>query len=174
MPGVTLPPRASRDKEMTVNVPGNGLDMRVATDLAEALAMIAGVGIDLLAVARMEGELSDPEASFISEVFTESEIAYCQSMRYPARHFAARFAAKEAALKALGGVGNVLPRWRDVEIVTGECGAPEMRLEGRFREAAARKRVDAIHLSLAHTAEHAAATVIMECRAEGSRSEVNE
>jgi holo-[acyl-carrier protein] synthase len=135
--------------------------------------MIAGVGIDLLPVARMEGELCDAEASFRNEVFTESEIAYCQSMRYPARHFAARFAAKEAALKALGGIGDVLPRWRDVEILIGACGAPEMHLKGRFGEAAARKRVDAIHVSLAHTAEFATATVVMECRA-GGQSEVNE
>lgn len=130
--------------------------------------MIVGVGIDILPVARMEGELRDPEASFKNEVFTPSEIAYCESKRYPARHFAARFAAKEAALKALGGVGQSLPHWREVEIRTGASGVPRMELRGRFREIAERSRVDAIHVSLTHTRDLAAATVVMESRAGGN------
>lgn len=136
--------------------------------------MIVGVGIDILPVARMDAELRDPEGSVRDELFTESEIAYCESMRYPARHFAARFAAKEAALKALGGIGSSLPHWRDVEIQTGGCGVPAMRLGGQFREAAERKHVDAIHVSLTHTAELAAATVVMECRGSDTQREVNE
>jgi holo-[acyl-carrier protein] synthase len=136
--------------------------------------MIVGVGIDILPVARMDAELRDTEGSVRDELFTESEIAYCESMRYPARHFAARFAAKEAALKALGGVGDSLPHWRDVEIEANRCGVPRMRLRGQFREAAERKRVDTIHVSLTHTAELAAATVVMECRALDLPREVNE
>lgn len=128
--------------------------------------MIVGIGIDVLLVARMEGELRDPDASFMNDVFTTDEIAYCESKRYPARHFAARFAAKEAALKALGGIGDSLPCWRDVEIRHEDCGNPTVHLRGRFREAAGRIRVDAIHVSLTHTAELAAATVVMERRAD--------
>jgi holo-[acyl-carrier protein] synthase len=122
----------------------------------------------------MEGELRDPEDSFKHEVFTAAEIAFCESKRYPARHFAARFAAKEAALKALGGLGDLLPRWREVEIRTGESGAPSVVLEGRFREVAERSGVDAIHVSLTHTSELAAATVVMESRAGDPHREVNE
>lgn len=136
--------------------------------------MIVGVGIDILPVARMEASLRDPLGSVRDELFTESEIVYCESMRYPARHYAARFAAKEAALKALGGVGGSLPHWRDVEIQTEGCGVPDMRLGGLFREAAERKHVDAIHVSLTHTAELAAATVVMECRASDLLQEVHE
>lgn len=136
--------------------------------------MIVGVGLDILLVARMERELLDSSASFRDEVFTESEIAYCERMRYPARHFAARFAAKEAALKALGGIGDSLPRWRDVEILNETCGNPVVLLRGRFREAADRLRVDAIHASLTHTAEIAAATVVMERRTDDTLREVNE
>jgi holo-[acyl-carrier protein] synthase len=125
--------------------------------------MIVGVGIDILPVERIEGELRDSKAAFLDEVFTPDEIAYCESMRYPARHFAARFAAKEAAAKALGEEGETLPRWRDVE-VRNDHGVPTLRLEGRFRQIAERRRVDAIHVSLTHTAEFAAATVVMENR----------
>lgn len=126
--------------------------------------MIVGVGIDILSVARMEGELRNPEDSFRDEVFTPAEIAYCESRRYPARHFAARFAAKEAAVKALRGACESLPHWQDVEIQIDESGIPTVLLEGRFREIAEHRHVDAIHLSLTHTAEYAAATVVMECR----------
>lgn len=136
--------------------------------------MIVGVGIDILPVARMERELRDPEAVFRDEVFTPAEIAYCESKRYPARHFAARFAAKEAALKALGSAGDFLPHWRDVEIQTGASGAPSVLLQGRFREIAERIHVDAIHVSLTHTAQIAAAAVVMESRAGAAQREVNE
>lgn len=136
--------------------------------------MIVGIGIDILPVARMEAELRDPESSFRSEVFTDDEIADCEAMRYPARHFAARFAAKEAALKALGGVGAALPRWRDVEIRNGPCGRPAMLLHGRFREAADNRRVDAIHVSLTHTGDTAAATVVMESRSGQVQKEAGE
>ena len=126
--------------------------------------MIVGVGIDILSVARMEGELRDPEDSFRNEVFTPGEIAYCESRRYPARHFAARFAAKEAVVKALRGACESLPHWRDVEIRTDESGIPTVLLQGRFREIAERSHVDTIHVSLTHTADLAAATVVMENR----------
>lgn len=127
--------------------------------------MIVGVGIDIAPVARFETALRDPDDSLRDAVFTSAEAAYCESKRYPARHFAARFAAKEASLKALGGAGAGLPPFRDVEVCVEESGVPRIELHGRLREIVARRRIDAIHLSLSHTEDLAAAVVVMESAA---------
>ena len=99
-------------------------------------------------------------------VFTPAEIAYCEGMRYPALHYAARFAAKEALFKALGADGQAEMRWREAEVVREESGRPHIALHGCTRELAERLRVDEILVTLAHTTELATATVILESRQE--------
>lgn len=122
--------------------------------------MILGIGTDLLEVARMAKEL-DKGAEFRSTVFTPAEIEYCEAKRYPARHFAARFAAKEALFKALAGSAS-RDFWREVEVArTGE-GPPRLLLHGQVKEAANRLGVTDIQVSLSHTDSLAAASVVLQ------------
>ena len=102
---------------------------------------------------------------FRERVFTTAERAYCDSRGVAAaQHYAARFAAKEAALKALqtgwrGGIG-----WQDVEIGSLESGAPILIFHGLVRELFEKSGATAAHLSLSHTSEHAIAQVVLEKR----------
>ena len=102
---------------------------------------------------------------FAERVFTYAERAYCDGRgAVAAQHYAARFAAKEAALKALqtgwrGGIG-----WQDVEIASRDGGAPYLILHGQVQELFERSGATAAHLSLSHTSEHAIAEVILERR----------
>ena len=124
--------------------------------------MIVGVGTDVLEVLRMTRELRRPGGGFVDDVFTPAETKYCASQRYPARHYAARFAAKEAAFKALGaGLADGL-RWRDVEVGGRPEGAPYLILRGRAKRLARERRVQRILVSLAHTARVATACVVLE------------
>jgi holo-[acyl-carrier protein] synthase len=127
--------------------------------------VIVGIGTDVLEVARMEAELRAGGAAFREAVFAPAEIAYCEGMRYPARHYAARFAAKEAVFKALGAVPDPGARWLDVEVVREASGRPRVVLHGRAAARAAELGVDAIFATLAHIATLATATVVLESRA---------
>jgi holo-[acyl-carrier protein] synthase len=123
--------------------------------------MILGIGTDLLDVARMAKELEEEEAGFRNTVFTPSEIAYCEAKRYPARHFAARLAAKEALFKALAGSAS-RDSWREVEVARTEGAPPRLLLHGGTKEAAARLGVKNILVSLSHTDSLATASVVLQ------------
>lgn len=125
--------------------------------------MILGIGIDLLEVPRMERELRAGNG-LADRLFTPREIEYCGSKRHPARHLAARFAAKEAVFKALGIDGREGLRWRDVEVVSGPNGVPSIRLHGEMRRLAVERGIDSVHLTLTHTRELAAASVVLQGR----------
>ena len=101
---------------------------------------------------------------FQERVFTAAERAYCDSRgaAVAAQHYAARFAAKEAALKALGTGWSGGVAWQDVEIVPLESGAPTLCFHGRVRELFEASGATIAHLSLSHTTEHAIAQVILE------------
>ena len=121
--------------------------------------MIIGVGVDIIDVARIQAALDHPRTGtrFRQRVFTDEEIAYCGRRRNAAESFAARFAAKEAMMKALGRAYG----WREIEVVRAG-GPPTLRLNGRAQERAAQLGVRRIHLSLSHTATLAIAYVIAE------------
>ena len=123
--------------------------------------MIVGVGSDVVEVARMRRELGRPGRGFRDAVFTAAEIAYCDGKRYPARHFAARFAAKEACLKALG-TGLRGNSWREVEVANGPDGEPRLVLRGNVKRSAGRRRVKRALVSLSHTERVAMAFVVLE------------
>jgi holo-[acyl-carrier protein] synthase len=127
-------------------------------------AMIVGVGHDVFEVARMEAELRTRGADLRDSLFTPAEITYCETKRYPARHFAARFAAKEAFFKALGADPERGHRWRDVEITNEPSGRPCVLLHGPTRDLTRGRDVGAVLVSLSHTNELAAATVVLEAR----------
>ncbi|HXM33723.1 MAG TPA: holo-ACP synthase [Pyrinomonadaceae bacterium] len=124
--------------------------------------MIISIGIDIIEVARVrEVLLRTPR--FAERVFTAAERAYCDGRgAVAAQHYAARFAAKEAALKAFqtgwrGGIG-----WQDVEIALQETGAPFLIFHGLVQELFEKSGATAAHLSLSHTSEHAIAQVVLE------------
>ena len=100
---------------------------------------------------------------FAERVFTAAERAYCESRgAAAAQHYAARFAAKEAALKALqtGWTGGI--SWQDVEVTAKDSGAPVISFHGRAGELYDQTGATAVHLSIAHTTEHAIAEVVLE------------
>jgi len=121
--------------------------------------MIVGVGVDLVEVERIRAALANPRTGerFKIRVFTAGEIAYCERRRNCCESFAARFAAKEAIVKALGQACN----WCEMEIVRADA-APSIRLSGRAAERAAALGATRLHLSLSHTATHAIAYVVAE------------
>jgi holo-[acyl-carrier protein] synthase len=122
--------------------------------------MIVGLGIDLCQVSRMSTALGRHEGRFAARVFTEAERAYCEKRAEPAQHYAARFAAKEALLKALAVPPGL--SWHEIEVQAGDNGAPRLVLHGEAARAAARLRVARLHLSLTHSGDQAAAVVIAE------------
>ena len=124
--------------------------------------MIVGIGIDIIEVARIREALLRTER-FRERIFTGAERSYCDSRgAVSAEHYAARFAAKEAALKALqtGWSGGI--SWQDVEISAKESGAPLITFHGRARELYEASGATTAHISIAHTTEHAIAQVILE------------
>jgi holo-[acyl-carrier protein] synthase len=114
------------------------------------------VGIDIVAVERMERLLGDHDGA-ATTLFTERELRYCRARRRESEHLAARFAAKEAVLKALGtGMGRGM-RWTDVEVVHDPGGRPAVELHGLTAEVARRQGVGRLEVSLTHSAGLAAA-----------------
>jgi holo-[acyl-carrier protein] synthase len=124
--------------------------------------MIVGIGIDIIEVARIrEVLLRTPR--FRERVFTPAEQTYCDGRgAVAAQHYAARFAAKEAMLKALqtGWRGGIA--WQDVEIASHESGAPYLILHGPVLERFSSSGATTAHLSISHTSEHAIAQVVLE------------
>jgi holo-[acyl-carrier protein] synthase len=113
------------------------------------------VGVDLIEIERVERALAR-HPRLAHRIFTEAELAHAASRRRPGRHLAARFAAKEAAVKALGVRGL---RLRDVEVTGGGDGPPRLALHGTAAEAAERAGVE-LEVSLSHSRELAVATVV--------------
>ena len=124
--------------------------------------MLIGSGIDAIEIARIAAAIQQFGDRFCRRVYTAQEIAYCHSKRNAAESFAARFAAKEAAAKALGtgiqaGVG-----WRDIEVTRAPSGRPGLRFHGRALVLARRLRVANTSLSLTHSRDLALAQVMLE------------
>ncbi len=123
--------------------------------------MIVGLGIDLFDVARMDRELRDP--GFARSLFTPREISYCQHQRYPARHFAARFAAKEAVVKSLAPQADHGMCWREIEVCLMDGRGPRMVvLHGRMKELAAARGVARVFVSISHSDTLAIAGAVLE------------
>ena len=116
-----------------------------------------GVGVDIIEIERVSGVLERRGDRFIEHVFLPGEVAYCRSRREPARHFAARFSAKEAVVKALGVKRGMTFLWRDIEILRSGDGVPTVRLSGRALDLARRRGVTELHISLSHSDTHAVA-----------------
>jgi holo-[acyl-carrier protein] synthase len=124
--------------------------------------MIVGTGIDIAEVPRIREAIERHGQRFLQRIFTEGEIQYCESKANRVERYAARFAAKEAGMKAIGTGWNHGVRWRDIEVARKPGGRPTLLLHGKAAEFAARLGAVNIALSLTHTAEQAMAQVILE------------
>jgi len=124
--------------------------------------MIVGLGVDITEVSRIEAAIERHGLAFLQRIFTPSEIAYCEKHRNHAERFAGRFAAKEAAMKALGTGWSHGVRWVDIEVVREPSGKPTLKLSGAARGIADRLGVKGIALSITHDGNLALAQVIFE------------
>lgn len=112
---------------------------------------ILGIGVDIVEVKRIEGAIRKFGREFLERVYTEGEIKYCNSKKYPYPSFAVRFAAKEAFFKAIGRKMG----WKDIEVVHRERGRPFLKFKNLSED-------HSLHLSLSHTRTYAVAMVVIE------------
>jgi holo-[acyl-carrier protein] synthase len=123
---------------------------------------VVGIGVDLVECSRIEHSLERFGEKFLHRVFTEGEIEYSMSMKYPARHLAARFAGKEAVSKAFGtGIGKAMG-WRNIDIRKKKSGEPFLVFSGPAQELATKKGVTSALITLSHTDRHAMAAVVLQ------------
>ncbi len=120
-------------------------------------------GVDIVEISKLK-EVFTNNKDFATDIFTENERDYCMSKKDPFPHFAARFAAKEAGLKALGmgmsgtGIDN---SFQEIEVVRSPSGKPSLSLSGWTQKISRKKNVDQLTVSVSHSADYAVATVIM-------------
>ncbi|HXY01447.1 MAG TPA: holo-ACP synthase [Candidatus Limnocylindrales bacterium] len=124
--------------------------------------MIVGLGIDVAEVKRIRAVIESQGERFQRRVYTPEEAAYCEQFKNKYERYAGRFAAKEAAMKALGTGWSRGVRWVDVEVVRLRGGRPTISLKGEAKKIAEAMGVKNIALSITHTAEQAIAHVIFE------------
>jgi holo-[acyl-carrier protein] synthase len=121
---------------------------------------IHGIGIDVVEVERIATAIERHGEPFLAKLFTAAERAYCESRKSPAMHYAARFAAKEAAVKALGTGIGANAGLQDLEVVHDDKGAPKLRLSGAAEAFAKQHGITGIQISLTHARDYAAANAI--------------
>jgi holo-[acyl-carrier protein] synthase len=124
--------------------------------------MILGTGVDIAEVPRIRESIERFGDRFLHRIFTDGEIRYCEKKATRFESYAARFAAKEAGMKALGTGWSRGIRWRDIEVVRPKGERPTLQFHGEAAAVAARLGTKNIALSLTHTSEQALAHVILE------------
>lgn len=124
--------------------------------------MIVGIGTDLAEVGRIRGSIAQFGDRFLHRIYTDGERAYASSKANAAERFAARFAAKEAGMKAVGTGWRRGVTWKDFEVVNERSGRPVLILSGVARGIADELGVRRVSVSLTHTQEMAFAVVILE------------
>jgi|SRR5271155_1162108 len=124
--------------------------------------MIIGTGVDLAEVPRIRQSIERYGARFLNRIYTEAEISYCEEKASRFESYAARFAAKEAGMKALGTGWSRGVRWRDIEVVRRKGQRPTIQFHGEAAAIATKLGARNIALSLTHTSEQALAHVILE------------
>ena len=123
---------------------------------------VIGIGVDLVECARIQSSLDRFGDRFLQRVFTDGEVQYSMSMKFPARHLAARFAGKEAVAKAFGtGIGKAMG-WRNIDIRKKKSGEPFLVFSGPARELATKRGVTSALITLSHSDHHAMACVVLE------------
>jgi holo-[acyl-carrier protein] synthase len=123
---------------------------------------VLGIGVDLVECERIQHSIDRFGERFLHRVFTDGEIQYSMSMKFPARHLAARFAGKEAVVKAFGtGIGKAIG-WRNIDIRKKPSGEPFLVFSGPAQELATERGVTSALITLSHTDHHAIACVVLE------------
>jgi len=123
--------------------------------------MIAGTGIDIVEISRFRNAKKKWGKGFIHKIFTKNEIAYSRKRRFQDQHFAARFAAKEAVLKAFGDKLSSIRNWQDIEILNDKSGKPYIKFHKSAKRLKAKERIKDVVVSMAHCREHAVANAIL-------------
>jgi holo-[acyl-carrier protein] synthase len=136
------------------NAPGRGRDDRIDK-------MIVGTGIDIVEVFRMRDAISKWGDNFLTKVFTGKEIKYSNSKRFAPQHFAARFAAKEAVVKAFGVARKYPLNWTDIEVFNDEEGKPVILFSNDALKLKKRKKVSEVVVSMSHSKNYAVANAIL-------------
>jgi len=123
--------------------------------------MIAGTGIDIVEISRFKNAKRKWGRNFLSKIFTENEIAYSGKRRFQDQHFAARFAAKEAVMKAFGAKLSSINNWQDIEILNDKSGRPYIRFHRSAKRLKVKEKISDVILSMSHCKEHAVANAIL-------------
>ena len=123
--------------------------------------MIIGIGVDIVQIERVR-KLVENYSEFMHQVFTAREIEFCQAKADSASSYAARFAAKEAMMKALSTGWNEKVNWLDIEVINEEQGNPILKIKGRTLKLMKKMGVYQTHLSLSHERDYALAFVVLE------------
>lgn len=123
--------------------------------------MIIGTGIDIIETDRIAARVGR-DSGFKEMVFSKDEMKYCDAKASPFEHYAARFAAKEAFLKAVGSGWDSGLQWNEIEVLNEESGKPVLYVSGRTKEMLLPLGIRVIHVSLSHLKSMATAIVILE------------
>jgi holo-[acyl-carrier protein] synthase len=123
---------------------------------------ILGIGTDIVECLRIARMIDHHGEMFITRVYTDAEIDYCSTRKAATQHYAGRWAAKEAVLKALGTGWRRGISWRDIEVLNDRHGAPVVTLRGGAEEVCRKAGIQQMHLSISHCRSHAIAYAIAE------------
>ena len=123
--------------------------------------MIVGTGIDIVEVFRMRDAISKWGDNFLNKIFTPAEMKYSNSRRFSYQHFAARFAAKEAVIKAFGEPKKFPIKWTEIEILNDDEGKPVIKFHGDALKLKNKKKIESVILSISHSKNYAIANVIL-------------
>lgn len=124
--------------------------------------MISGVGVDIVQVAAIAESIEHYGKEYLERVFTQGEIAYCDSVPSSMQRYAARVAAKEAAMKALATGWDSGVEWLDFEVINETSGEPKLHAHGRAAELLQKRGINRMWVSLSHRPDYAIAQVIFE------------
>lgn len=123
--------------------------------------MIIGLGVDIVEISRIKSAVIRWKEAFLKRVFTDNEIIYSQNKKFAYQHLAARFAAKEAVLKAIGDASIQRIEWHNVEVLNDEFGKPYIRLSGEAQKIKKSRNITDIIISMSHTHKVAVANAIL-------------
>ena len=123
--------------------------------------MIFGAGVDIVEVFRMRDAIDKWGDSFLKKIFTDKEIGYSTSKRFSCQHFAARFAAKEAVIKAFGEPKKFPVKWTEIEVLNDDEGKPMIEFHDDALKLKNKKKISDVVLSMSHSKNYAIANVIL-------------
>ncbi|MFH1380862.1 MAG: holo-ACP synthase [Candidatus Omnitrophota bacterium] len=123
--------------------------------------MIVGSGIDIVEISRFRKAKGRWGKNFLNKIFTKNEISYSKKRRFQEQHLAARFAAKEAVLKAFGDKLNDIHNWQDIEILNDKSGKPYVEFHKSAKRLKVKEKISRVILSMAHCSDHAVANAIL-------------